>query len=221
MFSRRGLAATLALLVLAAGVFVLWPELDRDVAGFFYRQGQSFAGQGGVWGPLRRFFNVAPFVFLAVCAIFYVCRRLGFRTPCAPTGRALVFLVMTMIIGPGLVVNLGLKDHAHRPRPTQTQDYGGPYEFRPWYRFDGGCKKNCSFVSGEASEGFWMVAPASLTPPPIRAFAIAAAMIFGAGASLLRVAAGGHYLSDVILAALITLIIIQIAYRLTFPGKGV
>jgi lipid A 4'-phosphatase len=221
MVSRRSLIATLALLVLAAGVFALWPELDRDVAGFFYREGQGFVGHAGVWGPARAFFNVAPFVFLAVSAIFYLCRRFGFPAPCAPSGRALAFLIVTMIVGPGLVVNLGLKDHAHRPRPTQTQDYGGPYEFRPWYRFDGGCKKNCSFVSGEASEGFWMVAPASLAPPPIRPFAIAGAIIFGAGASLLRVAAGGHYLSDVILAALITLIIIQIAYRLTFPAKNV
>jgi lipid A 4'-phosphatase len=221
MVSRRSLIATLALLVLAAGVFALWPELDRDVAELFYRQGQGFLGHGGVWGPARGFFNVAPFVFLAVSAIFYLCRRFGFPAPCAPTGRALAFLIVTMIVGPGLVVNLGLKDHAHRPRPTQTQDYGGPYEFRPWYRFDGGCKKNCSFVSGEASEGFWMIAPASLAPPPIRPLAIAAAIIFGAAASLLRVAAGGHYLSDVILAALITLIIIQIAYRLTFRAKRI
>ena len=219
MASRRGLAATIALLVLAAGVFALWPELDRDVAGFFYRQGQGFVGHGGVWSPLRDFFNIAPFLFLAAPAIFYLCRRFGFPAPYAPTGRALLFLIATMIVGPGLVVNLGLKDHAHRPRPTQTQDYGGPHEFRPWYRFDGGCKKNCSFVSGEASEGFWMVAPAALAPPPIRPFAIAGALIFGAAASLLRVSAGGHYLSDVILAALMTLIIVQVAYRLTFPSQ--
>jgi lipid A 4'-phosphatase len=219
MFSGRGFVATLALLVLTAGVFALWPELDRDVASFFYRQGEGFVGHGGAWGPARDFFNVAPFVVLAVLAISYLCRRFGLPAPFAPTGRAVLFLIATMIVGPGLVVNLGLKDHAHRPRPTQTQDYGGPHEFRPWYRFDGGCKKNCSFVSGEASEGFWMVAPASLAPPPMRLFAIAAALVFGAAASALRVAAGGHYLSDVILAALITLIIVQIAYRLTFPRR--
>ncbi len=36
----------------------------------------------------------------------------------------------------------------------------------PWYDDRGECKKNCSFVSGEASTGFWMVAPASVLPPP-------------------------------------------------------
>ena len=88
MTSRRGLIATLVLLVLAAGVFALWPEWDRDVAGFFYREGHGFVGQGGVWGLARKFFNVAPFVFLAVTTIFYFCRRFGFPAPVAPTGRA-------------------------------------------------------------------------------------------------------------------------------------
>ena len=123
-------------------------------------------------------------------------------------------------IGPGLVVNLGLKDHAHRPRPIQTSAFGGASEFRPWYRFDGACQKNCSFVSGEASEAFWMVAPALLAPPPWRGAAIGAALIFGAAASLLRMAFGGHYLSDVVLAALITLVIIEAARALLWRGKN-
>ena len=62
----------------------------------------------------------------------------------------MIFLIATMIIGPGLIVNLGLKDHWHRPRPIQTQDFNGPDPFVPWYDDKGGCKKNCSFVSGEA-----------------------------------------------------------------------
>ena len=32
----------------------------------------------------------------------------------------MIFLIATMAIGPGLIVNLGLKDHWHRPRPIQT-----------------------------------------------------------------------------------------------------
>jgi membrane-associated phospholipid phosphatase len=208
MTSRRGLIVTLALLVVAAGVFALWPSLDLDVSNFFFREG-GFVGRGGMWSAGRRFFQVAPFVVLAAFAGLYLCRRFAVAVPYAPSGRALVFLIATIVIAPGLTVNLGLKDHAHRPRPTQTQDFGGSDEFRPWYRFDGACKKNCSFVSGEASQGFWMVAPAMLAPPPWRGLALGAALIFGAIASLLRVAAGGHYLSDVVLAALLTLAIVQ------------
>ena len=129
----------------------------------------------------------------------------------------MIFLIATMAIGPGLIVNLGLKDHWGRPRPYQTQDFSGPSPFRPWYETDGACKRNCSFVSGEASTGFWMVAPASLLPPPWRGPAIVAAFAFGIGASLLRLAFGGHYLSDVLLGGLFTLIVIEIARRLIWP----
>jgi membrane-associated phospholipid phosphatase len=90
---------------------------------------------------------------------------------------------------------------------------GGKWEFRPWYRFDGQCERNCSFVSGEGASAFWTVAPALLTPPPIQPFAIAAALTFGAATSGLRMAFGGHYLSDVLFAGLFTLLIILGLYR--------
>jgi membrane-associated phospholipid phosphatase len=131
-----------------------------------------------------------------------------------------IFVIATMVIGPGLIVNLGLKDHWHRPRPIQTQDFNGPNPFTPWYDHDGGCQKNCSFVSGEAATGFWMVAPASVLPPPWRGPAIFAAFVFGFGASLLRLAFGGHYLSDVLLGGLITLIVIEVVRRIVWPPGG-
>ena len=61
-----------------------------------------------------------------------------------------------------------------------------------------------------------MVAPASLAPPPLRPLAIAGALLFGVLAGLLRMAFGGHYLSDVLLAALIVLIVVRGAWMLFF-----
>jgi membrane-associated phospholipid phosphatase len=65
-----------------------------------------------------------------------------------------------------------------------------------------------------------MVAPASLAPPPAQAPLIAGALLFGTLTSLLRMAFGGHYLSDVILAALVMLIIIKGARRLLFSDPA-
>ena len=62
-----------------------------------------------------------------------------------------------------------------------------------------------------------MVAPASVLPPPWRGPAIVAAFAFGFGASLLRLAFGGHYLSDVLLGGLITLIVIEVIRRVIWP----
>jgi membrane-associated phospholipid phosphatase len=62
-----------------------------------------------------------------------------------------------------------------------------------------------------------MAAPASVLPPPWRAPAIVAAFAFGFGASLLRLAFGGHYLSDVLLGGLIMLIVIEVVRRVIWP----
>lgn len=206
----------LVILTLATLVaFALWPQIDIDAARVFY--GANGFRHTPLEEAARAFCNITPFVILAGFAASYALRRLGVATAYAPSGRQLAFLFATMAIGPGLVVNLGLKDHAHRPRPVHTMEFGGTSEFRPWFRFDGDCATNCSFVSGEGSEAFWMVAPASLAPPPIRPFVIAGALLFGALTSVLRMAAGGHYLSDVLIAALIVLMIVQIA-RMFFFG---
>ena len=210
---RRTLAVLAVLTLATLAVFALWPSIDLDVARLFDSP-VGFAGRSPLGRAVRDVFRFLPFVVLAAFAALYELRRRGVAVPYAPTGRALVFLVATMAIGPGLVVNLGLKDHAHRPRPVQTAEFGGKFEFRPWYRFDGACQRNCSFVSGEVSEAFWLVAPASLAPPPLRPWAVGAAVAFGALTALLRLAYGGHYLSDVLLAALFTLLIVQAARML-------
>ncbi len=215
----RTLAVYVGLTALTLAVFALWPGLDLAVAHHFY-DGGGFIGRGALARSGRDFFRVTPFVVLALYAALWLAKRRGYALPWAPSGRAVIFLIATMAIGPGLIVNLGLKDHWHRPRPYQTQNFDGPSPFRPWYETDGGCKINCSFVSGEASTGFWMVAPASVLPSPWRGPAIVAAFAFGIGASLLRLAFGGHYLSDVLLGGLVTLIVIEVARRLIWRRGG-
>jgi membrane-associated phospholipid phosphatase len=214
---NKALLVYLALTALTLVVFALWPGLDLAVARSFFADG-GFVGNGPLARFGRDFFRVTPFVALAVYAALWLAKRLGARLRWAPSGRAVVFLIATIAVGPGLIVNLGLKDHWHRPRPTHVQEFNGTDSFRPWYDDSGACKKNCSFVSGEAATGFWMVAPASLLPPPWRSPAVLAAFVFGAGASFLRMAAGGHYLSDVLLGGLVTLIVVEIARRLFWPS---
>jgi lipid A 4'-phosphatase len=212
----RTLILYVAFAVLTLAVFAVWPGVDLAITHRFY-DGAGFIGHDALARFGRDFFRVTPFVVLALYAALWLAERKGARLIWAPSGKAVVFLVATMAIGPGLIVNLGLKDHWHRPRPYQTQEFGGSDPFRPWYEDNGLCKKNCSFVSGEAATGFWMAAPASVLPPPWRAPAMAAAFAFAIGASLLRMAFGGHYLSDVLLGGLITLIVIEIARKVIWP----
>ncbi len=209
----KALVVYVALAALTLIVFAVWPGLDLAVSHFFYDGG--FIGRDALARLGRDVFRVTPFVVLALYAALWLAKRKGARLRWAPSGNAVIFLIATIAIGPGLIVNLGLKDHWHRPRPIQTQEFKGPNPFRPWYEDDGACKKNCSFVSGEAATGLWMVAPASVLPAPWRGLAVVAAFAFGVGASLLRMAFG-----DVLLGGLVTLIVVEIARRIIWPRGG-
>ena len=84
-------------------------------------------------------------------------------------GRAVVFLITTLALAPGLMANLILKDHWGRPRPYTITEFNGDAQFIPWWDPRGGCDANCSFVAGEGASSFWTLAPAALAPPAWRA----------------------------------------------------
>ena len=51
--------------------------------------------------------------------------------------------------------------------------------------------------------GLWVIAFALLAPPPWRRAAVAAAVLFGGMVGVVRIAQGGHFLSDVVVSALL------------------
>jgi membrane-associated phospholipid phosphatase len=61
-----------------------------------------------------------------------------------------------------------------------------------------------------------MVAPAVLAPPSWRYVALGVAGLYGAAFALIRLLAGGHFLSDVIFAAIFTGLMIWIVHGLVF-----
>ena len=223
MVSRRGMGVALALTVLTALVFGFFPDLDLAAAALFYLGDGHFAGVTPSGEALRRVFLYVPFAVLAGMALLYGWRRAGLRQGTrpawAPDGRGLAMMVLSLALGPGLLVNVGLKNHWHRPRPVQVTAFGGPDAFRPFDTRDGQCRRNCSFVSGEGSSSFWTVAPALLAPPPWRALALGAALLFAAATGLLRMAFGGHFLSDTLFAALLTWFVIATTWALVFRRR--
>lgn len=114
---------------------------------------------------------------------------------------ALASIVLCSLV----IVNLWLKSFSGRPRPLATDLFGGDLPFVPAGVFTDHCASNCSFVSGEASTGFWLLCIVPLAPPRWRPVALAAALAAATAASGLRVAFGAHYLSDVTIAALLSL----------------
>lgn len=215
---RNALLLTASLLLLTCAVFALAPWLDLAAARIFINESHAFIGVTPIGEAFRTIGFHLPIWIMGLAFAGWLLRLAGMRTSALPSGRAVLFLGLSLALGPGLLVNTILKDHSHRPRPVQTQDFGGSWEFRPWYRFDGQCKRNCSFVSGEAASAFWTLAPALLTPPPIQPVAIAAALTFGTAVAGLRMAFGGHYLSDSLISALLTILLVLTLHRF-FYGR--
>ena len=132
------------------------------------------------------------------------------------SGRAIIFLMATMALGPGLLVNVLLKDHWGRPRPIDVTQFGGNEHFVAWWDPRGDCPANCAFVSGDVAGAFWTIAPAALAPPQWRALAYGAALALGIGMAAFRVMAGAHFPSDVIFAGVLTFLLIWLAYALIY-----
>jgi lipid A 4'-phosphatase len=207
----------LAVLAIVTGiVFAVDPALDIEAATFFsdfatrpetipFAQALGFLRDTG---PLLTVAVIVPAVIALVMKLFWPRRR-------APMSiRAALFLILSLTLGPGLLVNQVLKENWARPRPVTV--LAGDHAFMPWWDPRGACGSNCSFVSGEISTAVWLAAPAVLAPPPWRALALGAVAVYASGMSLQRMLMGAHFPSDVLFAAILTGFVIWALHGLLY-----
>jgi lipid A 4'-phosphatase len=214
--TRNWLLASVAVGVLVGVLFAAFPFWDLEIAGLFFDPTAAKFPLSIDYSAniIRRIANWIPFLLLAP-AVFVLLRKLALPSSkmlMAPS--VVVFLVGSFLLGPGLTSNLLLKENWGRPRPNFVQQLAGSETFQPWWHPSTACKRNCSFVSGEASQAFWTVAPASLAPPQIRPFALGGAVLFGTAVGAMRVVFGRHFVTDIVFAGVITIAIVMALYRL-------
>jgi len=198
-WSFVGLAALLALILL-----LVKPDWDVAASALFFRAGEGF--------PLAHLpaFTVVikglPILVIGAAiasGLLGIAATVSHRTWLGITPRLALYIVLSLAIGPGLLVNTLLKDHWGRARPHQILEFGGALHFTPVLEFTNQCARNCSFPSGHGALGFWTVTLAILAPPRWRDWAIILALTVGAMVGLMRIAQGAHFLSDVLAAALL------------------
>jgi lipid A 4'-phosphatase len=219
--NRTGLIVAFAIAAIAGLVFGFFPELDLRVARHFY--GYIDAGHNTfawrIYPPLMTARNIGLWIgtiLVAPAVAALVIKLIVPRRKMLISGRAVVFLMATLALAPGLLVNVLLKDHWHRPRPIDVAQLGGQQHFVPWWDPRGDCPSNCAFVSGDVAGAFWTVAPAALAPPQWRALAYGAALALGTGMAAIRVMAGAHFVSDVIFAGVFTFLMVWVIYALIY-----
>jgi lipid A 4'-phosphatase len=222
--NRIGLLIVLALAVAIGAIFAVFPDLDLRITRLFFEPRSRWFlltyymfVDGHMWLLKLRdatMWVVAALALAPVAAL--ILKLLRPRKPMLMSPRSIVFLLGTLALAPGVLANGVLKEHWGRPRPIEVREVRGGEGFVPWWDPRGSCEQNCSFISGESAGAFWTLAPAALAPPPVRAAAYAAALVFGVAVGGMRLAVGGHFFTDVAFSGVFTFLIIWIAYALLF-----
>jgi lipid A 4'-phosphatase len=210
--------AGLLLIVLAGGIAAaaVWidPALDLQIAAWFLTPGVRAALTPFYpWFDTVRDCNVAlssAFVIVAGCTL--IIKLIWPRQRTLMSLRTSLLVIFTFALAPGLLVNTILKPHSGRPRPAAVVELGGTQRFVQWWDFSGDCDGNCSFVSGEASGAYALLAPAAAAPMPWRPVAIAAVVVYGTAIGVVRMAVAGHFATDVVFAGVFTALIVWLLY---------
>lgn len=213
-------------LMLALFVFHAVPAIDLAVSDLFFANTACVGGEAAgtvcgdfparhvaALGALRQFLQHLPAAVAAGLGAAYAVRLVTGTPARDPSMTPLATALIAYLLSVGLLVNGVLKAFSGRPRPLQSDLFGGSLPFVPAGEFTDYCASNCSFVSGEAAAAAWLIAAVSLLPPrygALRLPAFAAATAYAAATGMLRISFGAHYLSDIVVAALATLLIFSV-----------
>lgn len=207
----------LILFVLFVILILIWPEIDLVISGWFFNE---TAGVFYLKGhPLTDFIYDATHwvgygVFISLVTLLIAHRWLTWQW--VPQQKKIWFMLIFLFLGPGLIVNTVLKENWERPRPGQTDVFGGhkPFEspFNP--KFD--CTECYSFVSGHASMGFYFFALSILQNSRLW---LIVPFSLGGIIGVTRIVQGGHYFSDVVFSGFLLWFLAYGLHRLMFKTE--
>ena len=181
-------------------VFILFPQIDLIVSGWFYDPATDSwpLNHHPLSDSIYALFRYVPYVLVPVLLITV---GLTFVKHGIDKGqrRIWVFILVSLLAGPGILVHSVFKETFDRARPKQVEEFGGKSGFTPAWVISDKCerKKCASFVSGHSAMGFWIM---SLAWVFRRRSWLWAGIITGGIVSAGRIVQGGHFLSDTLIA---------------------
>ena len=132
------------------------PTIDLYVSGQFYSPEHGFYDDL-VFHILFKYGEMFGFATGALaCALFVFS---FFWKRWKKWRRAALCMVLTLVVGAGMITNLGFKGHWGRPRPKQIVEFGGTHAYRPFWKPDFHTKNDPqkSFPSGHVAMGFYFL----------------------------------------------------------------
>lgn len=212
----------LVFLAVSTNVLFWFTDLDYRAAALFYRSdgsGQIWPLQH--WWPLKLLYDYAfPFTLVSGLTALIVYIASHFHTYSRRFRRKALYILLVILIGPGLLVNLVFKDHWGRPRPVHIQQFGGEYQYVPPLKL--GHTPDKSFVCGHCSVGyaFFVLYFLSQNHKPLY---FLLTLVFAWTMGFTRMAAGGHFVSDILWSGYLVFLVAYALYYGWFirmePGR--
>ena len=180
-----------------------WLDLDRALSALIYSPGREWlSDSNGFWGLI---YDITPWPALLLGVVALVVLLLGFRyARLRPWRRQALFFILFLALGPGLLVNVVLKDNLHKPRPRDVVEFGWQYRHSEFWQPGAAPQNgNHSFPSGHASIACAVMGPWFFLRQRHKQLAVAflvSGCIWGVVVGAARMLQGGHFFSDVVWA---------------------
>ena len=199
----------LSVLVLLAIFLTIGPSFDLFITSFFYKGNNQFFLQS--YYTITVLFRdiLLPIILIYILVLpiaskLTLIKKIFFNYSFLL--KDIIFIWIIFFINLIIVINLFFKTFWGRARPEDVLQLGGKFNFSPWYQISDACASNCSFVSGDAAVGFSIIILSFVTKNIKYTYL---SIIFGSLLGLIRIAEGGHFVSDIVFSAIII-------YLLTF-----
>jgi membrane-associated PAP2 superfamily phosphatase len=217
---RLEAAALLALALLTAGLFASG-VLDITAARVFYGREPLDHWPLARELPWSLLYRAAPWVTATLVLGGLAALALSFSRANADWRRAAVLVLLGVALGPGLLANTVFKDHWQHPRPRDLIEFGGPLHYVPAPLI--GTEGGASFPCGHCSVGFLFAAGWWIWKrrrPRRAAVSLAVGLTLGLLLGIGRMAAGAHFLSDILWSALLAFGVLHVLsyYVLAVPA---
>ena len=213
-----------ALIVLLFGIFAsiifyFVPNIDLWVSSQFYNPDHGFMLYDSKFVHITRILvNRSIFIVMLILSLGLLIRFFFENIPIPIQSKTCLYLILCFILGPGLIVNYGLKNHWGRPRPLQIIAFHGEKQFTSAWQISHQCTHNCSFVSGDAAGIFSLIAFVGISQR--KKIITLTVLSLGAFIGIMRIGEGGHFLSDIVLSAVITYLISWILHYFLYKNTA-
>ncbi len=196
------------------------PTIDLYVSNLFYNPHEGTFYNCAIMKILFRYGEIFGLLSGGVAAFFLL---LSFtKTKFRKYRPGSLALVLTLVIGSGLITNTLLKGYWGRPRPKQVVEFGGKHTYRPFWHPKAQKRDDLqkSFPSGHVAMGFYFLS-LCLVGRRYNKRALFQTALFltiglGGGLMITRVAQGGHFVSDVLISALLMWLVALSVDKLIF-----